>query len=144
MKPFRLAALLALLACSSSTGPGDPPRVDFASSPANYSSARPPASPTAKGSRGRIDVTGTIVTGDPCVRLRAETERTVRRVSITVVARRENVACIQVVAQFAYAAAVTGLEPGPYQVVVSHAYEDYTGKRLGGAQLVLDETVTVP
>ena len=143
MKPLRLTALLLLLACSSSTGPGDPPRVDFTSSPANYNSAQPSIAPSARGSSGRIDVTGTITTGDPCVHLRAETDRAAQRVSITVVARRDDVACIQVVARFDYTAAVTGLEPGTYQVVLSHAYEDHTGKRLGSQQ-VLDETVTVP
>ena len=143
MKQLRLVALLLLLACSSSTAPGDTPRVDFASSPANYNSAKPPAGPDARGSSGRIDVTGTIVTGNPCVHLRAETVRAAQRVSITVVARQDDGICIQVVASFDYTAAATGLEPGSYEVVVSHAWEDSRGTRTS-SQVVLDRTVTVP
>ena len=137
-----LLGVVALpLACSGSLDPTGELHMEFSSSPANYS--QPVAGPTVRVSRGRIEAAGSITTGDPCVDLRAETDRAARRISITAIARRQNVACIQVVANFAYRATVSGLEPGSYQVVLSNAWEDYRGARQR-SQVVLDETVTVP
>jgi hypothetical protein len=136
-----LAAATLPLACSGSLDPTGELHVDFSSSPADNS--RPPVAPTLSVSRGRIEAAGSITTGDPCVDLRAETSRAAHRISITTIARRQDVACIQVLASFAYRAAVSGLEPGTYQVVLSNAWEDPRGVRQT-SQVVLDQTVTVP
>jgi hypothetical protein len=145
MKMLPLAALLLPLACSSSTEPGrdraGDPRVNFVVSPARYS-------PLSEGaavhtSSGTIEVTGDIVTGDPCVDIRGGIDRVQRRVSITVTARRQNVSCIQVVADFSYRATIEGLEAGQYDLVVAHAWEDPAGTRTSTKQL-LATTVAVP
>jgi hypothetical protein len=141
MKLLRLATLLLPLACSSSTEPAAGPRVDFVVSPARYSPLTQHAE--AHAAAGRIEITGDIVTGDPCVVVRGETDVAARRVSLTVVARRKDVACIQVVADFAYRATFDGLETGAYQVVVAHAWEDPEGRR-GATQQLLATTVVVP
>lgn len=141
MKLLRVIPLLLTLACSGSLDPTGELHVDFSSSQATYS--KPYADPTVSVSRGRIEVAGSITTGDPCVDLRAEADRAARRISITAIARRQNVGCIQVVANFAYRATVSGLEPGSYQVVLSNAWEDYRGTRLR-SQVVLDQMVAVP
>jgi hypothetical protein len=65
------------------------------------------------------------------------------RFSITVIARRQNVGCVQVVADFAYRATIDGLGAGTYEVVAAHAWEDPSGTR-GPAQQVLATTVVVP
>ena len=141
MKLLRLAALLLPLACSSATSPAGDPSVQFVLSPARYSPLTEGAA--AQATRGTIEVAGDIVTGNPCVDVRGQVDRAARRFSITVIARQQNVGCVQVVADFAYRATIDGLEAGTYEVVVAHASEDPAGTRRAVRQ-VLATSVVVP
>ena len=145
MRRLLPVALLFALACSSSTGPRGEPHVAFtavdAVSPDAPDWATSP--PSVRVSAGRIDVAGLIGTGNPCYDLRAETDRASHRVSLTVIARQRDVACIQVIARFAYLATIDGLDAGSYELVVAHAWEDSRGTRRE-TQQVLARTVTVP
>lgn len=141
MKLLRLAALLLPLACSSATSPAGDPRVQFVLSPARYSPLSEGAA--AHASSAKIEVTGDIVTGNPCVDVRGQVDSESRRFSITVIARQQDVGCVAVVADFAYRATIDGLEAGTYEVVVVHASEDPAGTRRAARQ-VLATTVVVP
>ena len=145
MKSLRLIALLLVpLACSSSTEPGSGPRLDFAAGAATYTD--PPevsGPPVVRPSRGRIEVEGVITAGDPCVQLRAESEREANRITVEVIARQQNVPCITIVAHFPYRVTLDGLEPGAYELAVVHAWESHDGT-MYRSQPVVDRVVTVP
>lgn len=144
MKLLRLVALILPLACSSTTEPRGP-RVDFTAVNAVSPDAPDWASspPSVRVAPGRIDVAGILDTGAPCYDLRAETDRGARRITLTVIAREQNDACIRILASFAYRATIDGLAADRYELVVAHAWEDSRGTRLGTLSL-FDGPVTVP
>jgi len=146
MKRLRsLLILLLPLACSSTTGPADVSHPEFVAALANTAGAPSNATspPTVHVSPGRIDVDGILPTPTPCYDLTAELGRADRRLTLTVTARDRGGVCIQVLANFAYAAKLDGLESGLYQLTVEHAYEDARGE-IRRTVTVLVESVAVP
>jgi len=101
--------------------------------------AQAPTGVQAAGEAGRIDVKGHMQTPDPCRRLSGTADTSGREVTLRVNAVREGEMCTQVIADFAYDAAITGLEPGTYRLRVVHAYPG-TG---WDTQTALDQSVTV-
>ena len=148
MKLARLVPIifLSLAACSSSTGPSPDPGLHFVAVHRNAPEAPDWATspPTVRVSSGRIDLAGIIGTGSPCQDLRAESDRDGARLTLTVVARSQNVPCIAILGSYAYTAALDDLAPGAYQLVVEHAWEDHGGVRWRAPEIVLDQAVAVP
>jgi hypothetical protein len=149
MKLSRLVPILLLLSlasCSSSTEPSSDPGLRFVAVDRNSPQAPDWATspPTVRVANGRIDLAGIIGTGDPCYDLRAESDRDGQQLTLSVVARSQNVPCITVLASFAYTASLDDLAPGTYELVVEHAWEDHGGVRWRAPEVVLDQAVTVP
>jgi hypothetical protein len=78
-------------------------------------------------------------TPDPCRRLAGSVEAAGSRLTLRVDAVREGEMCAQVIAAFAYEAAVTGLAPGTYTLRVVHAYPGSGWD----PQTALEQSVTV-
>ena len=98
------------------------------------------APPTVHVGSGRLEVLGLIGTSTPCYDLGAAITREGRLLALTITARAQNVPCIQIPALFAYRAAVDGLAPDTFQLMVVHAYE---GTEWSGGR-VLETSVSVP
>ncbi len=149
-----LALLLGFTACTSAGGPApgtgssagnvhvelnarraEPPTLQEPST----GQAQTPTGIQATGETGRIDVKGHMQTPDPCRRLSGTVDASGREVTLRVNATREGEMCTQVIANFAYDAAITGLESGTYRLRVVHAYPG-TG---WDTQTALDQSVTV-
>lgn len=152
--------VLALAACAQAGGPAPAaggaapggPRVELTarlvepaptlSDPgAGAPPAAPPeeAGPRAEGGAGSVAVTGRMQTPDPCRRLAGSVEAAGDRLTLRVDAVRQGEMCAQVIAAFAYEAAVTGLAPGTYTLRVVHAYPGSGWD----AQTALEQRVTV-
>lgn len=71
---------------------------------------------------GRVTVSGAMTTPTPCYDLAGEASVAGDTVTLTIQARRQEGGCIQVIAAFAYDAAVRGLPAGRYTLRVRHAY----------------------
>ncbi len=153
-----LVLLLALAACSAAGSPapasggGGGPRVELTSRRVESgptlqdpgTGAPDAASPRETGVRaeataGGIGVRGRMETPDPCRRLSAAVEAAGGQVTVRVDAAREGEMCTQVIAAFAYEAAVTGLAPGTYRLRVVHGYPGSGWE----PRTALEQTVTV-
>ncbi len=156
MTPTAPLLLLALATCTAAGSPapasrGGGPRVELTARLAepgptlrDPGAGAPEAAPVEDGVRaeaaaGGITVRGRMETPDPCRRLSGAVEAAGREVTLRVEAAREGEACIQVIAAFAYDAAVTGLAPGTYRLRVVHAYPG-TGWE---PRTALEQSVTV-
>lgn len=158
MTPTAPLLLLALAACTAAGSPapasggGGGPRVELTSrlvepgptmrDPGTGAPEAPPAAETgvrAEAAAGGITVRGRMQTPDPCRRLSAAVEAAGSELTVRVEAAREGDMCTQVIAAFAYDAAVTGLAPGTYRLRVVHAYPG-TGWE---PRTALEQSVTV-
>jgi hypothetical protein len=90
----------------------------------------------AAGGPGRIAVQGSVGTPYPCYDFEAFVEREASRVALDVVATRQPVPCIAVLARFGYTAMIRDLAPGDYTVTVAHVVD-------GEREEVLEAAVTV-
>ncbi|MEW5928028.1 MAG: hypothetical protein AB1941_11125 [Gemmatimonadota bacterium] len=130
--------VLALAACTPAGGPAPAaggaasggPRVELTArlvEPVPDAGALPAApvgetGARAEGGAGSVAVRGRMETPDPCRRLAGSVEAAGNRLTLRVDAVREGEMCAQVIAAFAYEAAVIGLAPGTYRLRVVHAY----------------------
>lgn len=134
-------SFLLLAGCGSSTSPvreRPPFSVGLVHSPEAPEGATNP--PTVRVREGGLEVLGIITTGHPCHEIDAVLRRDDRSLAITIVAVAEDVPCLTVVANFAYAVDVDELQPGSYRVTVTHSYENSRAPTTE----VLDEVVAVP
>ncbi len=157
MNPLATLLVLALAACTAAGSPapasgGGTPRVQLTArlvepgpTLRDPGAGAPEAAPAedpgarAEGAAGGITVQGTMRTPDPCRRLSGRVEAAGGGVTLRVEAAREGDMCTQVIAAFAYEAAVTGLAPGTYRLRVVHAHPG-TGWE---EETALEQTVTV-
>jgi len=158
MNPLAPLLVLALAACTAAGSPapasgGGGPRVELTArlveepgpTLRDPGAGAPEAAPAqepgvrAEGAAGGITVRGTMRTPDPCRRLSGSVQAAGDRLTLRVEAAREGDMCAQVIAAFAYDAAVTGLAPGTYRLRVVHAHPG-TGWE---EQTALEQTVTV-
>lgn len=84
------------------------------------------ADPVAEveGGDGRITVTGALSTPTPCQGLEGRHAGRAGRVEIRVVVRPREGGCVQIIGRFHYEAVLRGVEPGPKEVTVIHAYPE--------------------
>lgn len=129
-----LATFAAVTACGDAASPTESSFVDAPSSPAlakpggsqgqlSFSYTQSQSSETAQssiGGVGRIDFTGSLTTGTPCVNVGATHSASTNTVTVTVSAAPNGSACIQVVTFNNYQGAVTGLSAGTYTFTVIH------------------------
>lgn len=126
--------LLALAACTStgadhpgpaeSSNPGQPApggaQLEFSARQGGDVS-QPGA--RAQGGSGRITVEGSLSAPDPCRKVTGALERSGSELTLRVsVAAGGAEVCAQMIAGFAYTAAVSGLAPGTYTLRVVHTY----------------------
>jgi hypothetical protein len=129
---------LAIVATAAACDAGSPTESSFVSPPEAPMQAKPGAgsqgqlsfsytqsqsSETSQGSLGglgRIDFSGSLTTGTPCVNVTASHSATTNTVTVTVSAASNGSACIQVVTFNNYQGAVSGLTAGTYTFTVIH------------------------
>lgn len=132
--------LLMATACTSPTAPRPELSSFVTGSPGSAGAlAAATSPPTARASRGRIEVLGLMDTPTPCQALSGEFTRTGQRLSLSVAARSIGEVCILILGRFAYSAAITGLAAGEYTLEVTHTYPS-TG---WPTSVVLTQSITV-
>lgn len=131
-------ATLAIFATVAACDAGSPTESSFVSAPDAPSMAKPGSgsqgqlsfsytqsqsdatAQSSLGSLGRIDFSGSLTTGNPCVDVSATHSATSNTVTVTVTAAPNGNACIQVVTFNNYQGAVSNLTPGTYTFTVIH------------------------
>lgn len=125
-RPLALVPLAAALAACSVfdlVAADDGLTVDLAVVPANHGEWLEATEVSARGADGAIIVETRMATPDPCRSLHASAYEQDGEIVLTVRVRSEAQLCVGVVGRFDYTATVSGVEPGPRALRVTHLIE---------------------